>query len=281
VIFPITLACEVEVLRQKTFFMLVGVDGPVSRRFEHYKKKYNKSKANVLDFTKLDDKINYALEDYPSNVYECLYTADKVLFNCTDREGLYGQLRALDVLNAEHLRPGWDTYFIRLSELASTRSNCMKRPTGAIIVRRNRIVATGYSGTPYGTTNCCEGGCEVCNSEAREGTMLDLCTCVHAEANAILHAGRAHCLGGTLYSSTFPCLLCSKIVIQSGISRVVYHKPYEGSEIGQQMMGQAGIEVLQHSPIVPSPGQAEERDSSSMSNMTAPFLKEFSKLVIK
>lgn len=281
VVFPITLGCELEVFRQKTYFMLVGVDAPIMKRFEYYKKKYNKSKALIQDFSKLDDKINYGLEDYPSAVYECIYIADKVLLNCTDREALYSQLRALDVLNAEHLRPSWDTYFIRLAELASTRSNCMKRPIGAIIVRNQRIVATGYNGTPYGTTNCCEGGCARCNSGAREGTMLDLCTCVHAEANAILHAGRRGSIGATLYTSTFPCLMCSKTVIQAGISRVVYHKSYDNSEISLQMLLQAGIEIVQHSPVVPAPGQMEERDSQSMSTSTPPFLKEFSKLSIK
>jgi len=280
-VYTITLAVELEVFRQKTYFMLVGVDGPVMKRFEFYKKKYNKSKTTIQDFSKLDDKINYGLEDYPSNVYECIYIADKVLLNCTDREGLYSQLRALDVLNPEHLRPGWDTYFIRLAELASTRSNCMKRPIGAIIAKNHRIIATGYNGTPYGTTNCYEGGCDRCNSGARAGTMLDLCTCVHAEANAILHAGRALCLGSVLYTSTFPCLMCSKTVIQAGISRVVYHKPYDNSEVSMQMLMQAGVEIVQHSPIVPAPGQVEERDSQTMSTSTPPFLKDFSKLALK
>jgi dCMP deaminase len=253
VVFPITLARELEVFRQSTSFMLIGVDGPVAKRFEHYKKKYSKAKTSVQDFCKLDDKVNYGLENYPSNVYECVYIADKVLLNCSEQEDLHAQLRALDVLNPEHLRPNWDTYFIRLAELASTRSNCMKRPIGAIIVKDHRIVATGYNGTPYGTINCCEGGCERCNSGAREGTKLDLCACVHAEANAILHAGRLASVGGTLYTSTFPCLACSKTVIQAGITRIVYHKSYDNSEISQHMLNQAGIEVVQHSPIIPSP----------------------------
>lgn len=281
VVFPITLSCELEVFRQKTYFMLVGVDGPITKRFDFYKKKHNKSRALIQDFSKLDDKINYGLDDYPSNVYECIYIADKVLLNLTDREALYLQLRALDVLNAEHIRPSWDTYFIRLSELAATRSNCMRQPIGTIIVKDHRIVATGYNGTPYGTTNCFEGGCERCLQTLREGEMGDLCTCLHAEANAMLFSGRSQTIGSTMYTSAFPCLTCSKTIIQSGLVRVVYHRSIENSENCLQMLLQSGIEVQQHSPVVPAPGQPEERDSHLSSISTPPYIKEFSKLTIK
>ena len=99
-------------------------------------------------------------------------------------------LRALNLTDHSRLRPTWDTYFMSLAELASLRSNCMKRRVGAILVRNNRIVSTGYNGTPRGLRNCNEGGCERCNGKARSGEALDECLCLHAEENALLEAGR-------------------------------------------------------------------------------------------
>ncbi len=66
--------------------------------------------------------------------------------------------------NKELVRPSFDTYFMRLAELAASRSNCMKKGNGAIIARGNRVVSTGYNGTPFGTPNCNEGGCQRCNN---------------------------------------------------------------------------------------------------------------------
>ena len=74
-------------------------------------------------------------------------------------EEFYWHLKDYKFDDDEHVRPVFDTYFIRMAELASTRSNCMKRANGAIIVQDNRVVSTGYNGTPMGTKNCNSGGC--------------------------------------------------------------------------------------------------------------------------
>jgi len=81
----------------------------------------------------------------------------------------------------------------------------MKRAVGAVIVKDKRIISTGYNGTPIGFTNCMDGGCERCNSNAKMGTNLDQCLCIHAEENAVIECGRVKALGSTLYVTTFPC----------------------------------------------------------------------------
>ena len=124
------------------------------------------------------------------------------------------------------MRPKWDTYFLRLAEVVATRSNCMKRAVGAVIVNDHRIVSTGYNGTPFGYTNCNEGGCERCNSNTQSGVRLDECLCIHAEENAVIEAGRTKANGGTIYVTLSPCLTCSKSVIQAGIKRIVYNRLY-------------------------------------------------------
>ena len=116
-------------------------------------------------------------------------------------------------MNTEILRPKWDTYFLRLAELVATRSNCMKRGVGSVIVNDFRIVSTGYNGTPFGYTNCNQGGCERCNSMEPSGSRLEECMCIHAEQNAVIEAGRVKANGATIYCTLSPCLTCSKSII--------------------------------------------------------------------
>ena len=79
---------------------------------------------------------------------------------------------------------------MRLAEVAASRSNCMKRGIGAVIVQDNRVISTGYNGTPFGLINCNEGGCDRCNNNIAQGEELDKCLCLHAEESAVLEAGR-------------------------------------------------------------------------------------------
>jgi dCMP deaminase len=140
-----------------------------------------------------------------------------------------------DFGNNENVRPKWDTYFMRFAELAATRSNCMKRGNGAVIVKDYRIVSTGYNGTPFGHTNCNEGGCARCNANVSQGLDLDKCKCLHAEESAVLEAGRSKAMGAWIYTTSFPCLLCMKMILQCGIKRIIYHKDYD-SELSKEMV---------------------------------------------
>mmetsp|Transcript_14944 Transcript_14944/g.20263 ORF Transcript_14944/g.20263 Transcript_14944/m.20263 type:complete len:181 (+) Transcript_14944:364-906(+) len=115
------------------------------------------------------------------------------------------------------VRPKWDKYFMQLAHLVSKRTNCMKRAVGCVIVKENRIVATGYNGTPFGMDNCNEGGCPRCNSLTPSGSGLDTCFCIHAEENAVIEGGRSKTQGGTAYVTTYPCLMCAKKLVQAGI----------------------------------------------------------------
>jgi len=102
---------------------------------------------------------------------------------------------------------------MKFAELAAQRSNCMKRGNGAIIVKDFRIVSTGYNGTPFKHLNCNEGGCARCNSNISQGLELDKCKCLHAEESAVLEAGRPKTMDSTIYTTSFPCLLCTKMII--------------------------------------------------------------------
>jgi len=146
-------------------------------------------------------------------------------------------------------RPDWDTYFMLQAEIAKLRSNCLSRHIGAVIVKDNRQIATGYNGTPAGIKNCFDGGCPRCTArmsgEIKPGESLDRCLCTHAEANAIMqcalfgNAGSTR--GATLYTTLAPCIECSKMAISVGITRIVVMADYP--EDGTKLLGEAKIEL--------------------------------------
>ena len=116
---------------------------------------------------------------------------------------LHDRLRQVDLVNEERLRPTWDAYFMQLASLASQRSNCMKRRVGCVVVREQRVISTGYNGTPRGLVNCNEGGCKRCNDGCVSGVGFETCLCLHAEENALLEAGRERIREGSiLYCDT-------------------------------------------------------------------------------
>jgi len=128
-------------------------------------------------------------------------------------------------------RPDPDAYFMGIALAVRTRANCTGRRVGAIIVRDNRILSTGYNGTPAKMRNCEEGGCHRCaNPQAyASGEGYDLCICVHAEQNALLAAARFGVAveGCTLYTTLQPCFGCLKEILQASVRGVCYLAPWE------------------------------------------------------
>ena len=164
------------------------------------------------------------------------------------------------------MRPTFDTYFMRLAELAASRANCMKRGNGAIITKDQRVIATGYNGTPFGLTNCNEGGCKRCNDNVHQGIDLDKCLCLHAEESAVMEAGRPRCLGGTIYTTSFPCQLCTKMIIQAGIVRIVYNKNYD-SYLSKEMLAMTNIQIVCCNPETGTIKVTQNRDRTSPSQL--------------
>jgi deoxycytidylate deaminase len=118
-------------------------------------------------------------------------------------------------------RPGWDEYFMDIAIAVSARADCSRRRIGAVIVKRNRIVATGYNGAPAGFPGCLEGNCPRAFSDVPAYSPYDNCISIHAEANALLYASRSDCEGAVLYSTERPCADCVKLIAGSGIVRVI------------------------------------------------------------
>lgn len=142
-------------------------------------------------------------------------------------------------------RPTWDQYFIDITHLVATRSTCLRRQVGALLVKDRNILATGYNGTPSGIRHCEETGCLREQLKVPSGERHELCRGLHAEQNAIIQAARhgVNIDGSTLYCTTMPCIICTKMLINAGIQRIVYAEGYSDT-LAQEMMAEAGIEIV-------------------------------------
>lgn len=148
-------------------------------------------------------------------------------------------------MDVEFSRPDWDEYFMLQAELVKLRSNCLTRKVGAVIVRDHIQLAAGYNGTPPGTRNCFEGGCERClrrmEGTIKAGELLDRCLCCHAESNSIIHCATlgVSVKGSTMYTTYVPCLECTKMSITAGVRRFVCLGDYPEKDGG--LVEQAGL----------------------------------------
>ncbi len=142
-------------------------------------------------------------------------------------------------------RPTWDQYFIDITHLVATRSTCLRRQVGALLVKDRNILATGYNGTPSGIRHCEETGCLREQLKVPSGERHELCRGLHAEQNAIIQAARhgVNIDGSTLYCTTMPCIICTKMLINAGICRIVYAEGYSDA-LAQEMVAEAGIEIV-------------------------------------
>jgi dCMP deaminase len=124
-------------------------------------------------------------------------------------------------------RPDRNEYFMGIAIAVRERADCRGQKVGAVIALEDRIVATGYNGTPEKMLNCSEGGCVRClnrDKKYQSGMAYDICICVHAEQNALLSAARfgIGVQGATLYTTTQPCFGCLKEMLQARISSVYF-----------------------------------------------------------
>lgn len=141
-------------------------------------------------------------------------------------------------------RPSWDEYFTKLAHEVATRTTCVRRAVGAVIVKDRRILATGYNGVPTGLRHCAEVGCLRQQLGIPSGQRQEICRGLHAEQNAIIQAARygTNIMGASIYVTTQPCVTCAKMIINAGIEEIVYQNPYP-DELSMSMLEEAGIKL--------------------------------------
>ena len=142
-------------------------------------------------------------------------------------------------------RPSWQEYFAEIALLVSSRSTCLRRKVGAVLVRNKRLLTTGYNGAPSGVAHCLEVGCLRDQMGVPSGERHELCRGLHAEQNAIIQAA-THGIsieGADLYCTNLPCIICTKMLLNAGIRRVFYLDGY-ADEMSLAMMEEAGVELI-------------------------------------
>lgn len=145
-------------------------------------------------------------------------------------------------------RPSNDQYFMDMAYLVSSRSTCVRRKVGAVIVKDKHILSTGYNGSPKGTRHCEELGCIREQQNIPSGTRHELCRGVHAEQNAVAQAAYfgVSVKGATIYTTTFPCSMCAKILINSGIEEIVYGTGY-ADDLSVDLLNETNIKIRRYS----------------------------------
>lgn len=137
-----------------------------------------------------------------------------------------------------------DEYYLNIAKEVAKRSTCLRRLYGALIVKNDEIISTGYNGSPRGATNCIQDGiCLRAKLKIPHGEKYELCKSVHAEANAIISAARRDMIGATLYlvgmeygsnkliDECEPCAMCKRLIINAGIKTVIAKLPNDGYSI--------------------------------------------------
>lgn len=150
-------------------------------------------------------------------------------------------------------RPSWDEYFMSIAGQVSDRSTCMRRHTGAVLVKDKRILATGYNGVPAGLAHCEEVGCLREQRGIASGSNHELCRGIHAEQNAVIQAARHGIAidGATIYCTHQPCVLCAKILINAGVTEIVFREPYP-DPLSEALLAEAGVVPRRPAPSQPA-----------------------------
>lgn len=240
---------EVQAFRRTKDFVLISIEASPKLRFERMKARNRERDAQTFkEFLDIEQRELKNADPTKQNLEACRKLSDLTLSNNGTIAQLHNQINSMvSKLLMKAPRPSWDQYFMQIAKVVATRSNCMKRRVAAVIIKDKRIISTGYNGTPRGITNCMDGGCPRCNSLGPSGKNLGECYCSHAEENAITQAAY-HGISikeAVIYSTFSPCLLCTKMIINSGIKEVVFNEAYSLAKEAIALLQQAKITVRQ------------------------------------
>ena len=141
-------------------------------------------------------------------------------------------------------RPSYDEYFMKMADLVSKRSTCLRRKVGALLVKEKHILSTGYNGAPKGMKHCSEVGCVREKLNVPSGERHELCRGLHAEQNAIIQAAvfGVSIKGSTLYCTNAPCVVCVKMLINAGVTEIIYSGDYP-DDLAKQMLTESKLKI--------------------------------------
>jgi len=240
---------EVEVLRStERPFLLLWIDAEEKLRLERLRARgRGGDPASLKELRRLEARERGSDDPAAQQLDAVRARVEEMIANDGSLEELKQRVQQVLARRHAYARPGWDEYFMSIARVVASRSNCMKRKVAAVVTFDRRIISTGYNGTPRGTRNCNEGGCPRCNGFAAGGTRLDECLCSHGEENAITQAAYhgVSLRGGTIYTTLAPCLQCTKMIINAGLTEVVYDCHYPLGDTSLSLLREAGLKLRQ------------------------------------
>jgi dCMP deaminase len=142
------------------------------------------------------------------------------------------------------MRPSWESYFMDIARVVASRSTCLRRQVGAVLVKDRQILSTGYNGVPRGLAHCDERGCLRDELGIASGERHELCRGLHAEQNAIVQAAfhGTRIEGAELYSTHQPCIACAKMLVNAGITAVLFAGDYPDA-LAVEIFREAGVHL--------------------------------------
>ena len=241
---------EIEALRAKGDFVLFAVNADVKMRYERIVTR-GSSTDNISfeDFVAQEKREASSADPNKQNLNACIERADYFFENNGSVEELYAKVEAVlakfdKIDGEEYVRPSWDEYFMEISRMVAKRATCNRGRSGCVIAKDKQILVTGYVGSPKGLPHCDDVGHQF--QEVIHPDMTRRMHCVrtaHAEQNAICQAAKLGIPvdGSTLYCNMTPCFVCAKMIINSGIVRVVCSKKYHAGSQSEDMFKTAGV----------------------------------------
>ncbi len=214
---------EVQSLQQLNNFFLIAVDAPVNLRYRRAKSRNRIENVDSLnDFIEMENREK-SLNTNHQNIIACIEQSEFKINNDGNFEELRKKVAEIIIQLEKRVRPSWDVYFLKMAFLVAERSTCLRHHVGAIIIKDRHVLTTGYNGAARNIEDCLKLGCLRNQLNIRSGERHEICRAIHAEQNAIIQAG-VHGVdidGGTLYCTHSPCIICSKMIVNAGIKRVV------------------------------------------------------------
>jgi len=244
VITSVRNSSEIKSLLKQSNSTLIYINAPIKLRHKRYKKE----KISFKEFVRIE-KTENSKDKYKQQLNACKKLATIELINNSTLKKLQEKVdKLINYLKKDekYIRPSWDEYFLGLCNVIGSRGTCDRGRAGCVIVKNKRIVATGYVGSPAGIAHCDEVGHEMKSTVHEDKSISKHCVrTAHAEQNAICLAARygISIEGSTLYCKMTPCYVCAKMIINTGIKRVVCKKDYHASKYSKRIFKEAKVKL--------------------------------------
>ena len=230
------------------FFMekgikIIYVDASIKIRFQRIKKRKRENDPKTLKEFQRIEKIESEGKNQRRNLDEIRKKANIILNNNTTLKALENKIEKI----IKYQRPTWDEYFFEIMETVAKRATCGRGRAGAVIVKNNHILATGYVGSPPNMPHCDDVGHLMTETKHPDGIIREHCVrTTHAEQNAIAQAAKngISLEGATIYIRMEPCFSCAKQIISVGIKRIICQKKYHAGQETRKMLKKAGIKLI-------------------------------------